>query len=58
VWATGPGGVFIYSAAGKHLGTLVTGVPTANLAFGGDGSTIYLTADKNLARVRTKVKGW
>jgi len=58
VWATGPGGVFVYSPAGKHLGTLATGVPTANLAFGDDGSTLYITADKNLVRLRTKVKGW
>ena len=58
VWATGPGGVLVYSAQGKHLGTLATGVATANLAFGDDGSTLYITADKNLVRVRTKVKGW
>ena len=58
VWATSPGGVLVYSPAGKHLGTLATGVPTANLAFGDDGSTLYITADKNLARLRTKVKGW
>lgn len=58
VWATAPGGVLVYSAAGKHLGTLATGVPTANVGFGDDGSTLYITADKNLVRVRTKVKGW
>lgn len=58
VWATAPGGVLVYSSAGKHLGTLVTGVPTANVTFGDDGSTLYITADKNLARLRTKVKGW
>jgi gluconolactonase len=58
VWATAPGGVLVYSSAGKHLGTLATGVPTANVAFGDDGSTLYITADKNLVRVRTKVKGW
>lgn len=58
VWATGPGGVFVYSAGGKHLGTLATGVPTANVAFGDDGSMLYITADKNLARVKTKAKGW
>ena len=58
VWATGPGGVLVYSPQGKHLGTLATGVATANLAFGDDGSTLYITADKNLVRVRTKVKGW
>lgn len=55
VWATGPGGVLVYSPDGKHLGTLATGVPTANVAFGDDGSTLFITADKNLARVRTKV---
>jgi len=58
VWATGPGGVLVYSSQGKHLGTLATGVATANLAFGDDGSTLYITADENLVRVRTKVKGW
>ncbi|MET0535536.1 MAG: SMP-30/gluconolactonase/LRE family protein [Steroidobacter sp.] len=58
VWATAPGGVLVFSSAGKHLGTLATGVPTANVAFGDDGSTLYITADKNLARVKTKVKGW
>jgi gluconolactonase len=58
VWATGPGGVLVYSPQGQHLGTLATGVATANLAFGDDGSTLYITADKNLVRVRTKVKGW
>lgn len=58
IWATAPGGILVYSAAGKHLGTLATGVPTANLAFGDDGSTLYITADKNLLRLRTKVKGW
>jgi gluconolactonase len=58
VWATGPGGVLVYSPQGKHLGTLATGVATANVAFGDDGSTLYITAGKNLVRVRTKVKGW
>ncbi len=58
IWATGPGGVLVYSPQGRHLGTLATGVATANLGFGDDGSTLYITADKNLVRVRTKVKGW
>ena len=58
IWATGPGGVYVFSPAGKHLGTLATGVPTANCGWGDDGSTLYITADKSLVRVRTKVKGW
>lgn len=58
VWATAPGGVLVYSATAKHLGTLATGVPTANLAFGDDGSTLYITADKHLVRLKTQVSGW
>ena len=57
VFATGPGGVYIFDKTGKHLGTLATGVPTANCGFGDDGSTLYITADKNLVRVKTKSKG-
>jgi gluconolactonase len=42
---------------GKHLGTLATGVPTANCGWGDDGSTLYITADKRLVRVKTTTKG-
>jgi gluconolactonase len=57
IFATGPGGVLIFSPEGKHLGTLATGVPTANCGWGDDGSTLYITADKNLCRVKTLTKG-
>jgi gluconolactonase len=57
LWATGPGGVLIISPQGKHLGTLATGEATANCAWGDDGSTLYITADMYLCRVKTKVKG-
>ena len=57
LWATGPGGVLVISPEGRHLGTLLTGEATANCAFGDDGSTLYITADAKLARVRTSVKG-
>jgi len=57
LWATGPGGVLIFSPEGKHLGTILTGQATANVAFGDDGSTLYITADPFLARVKTKTKG-
>ena len=57
IFATGPGGVFVFDKTGKHLGTLATGVPTANVGFGDDGSTLYITADKNLVRVKTTTKG-
>jgi len=58
VFATGPGGVFVFDKDGKHLGTLATGVATANCGWGDDGTTLYITADKQLVRVKTKTKGW
>jgi gluconolactonase len=57
LWATGPGGVHIFSPQGKHLGTLATGEATGNCAWGDDGSTLYITADMYLCRVKTKTKG-
>jgi gluconolactonase len=57
LWATGPGGVWIFNADGKPLGRLLTGEATANCAFGEDGSTLFITADMYLCRIRTKVKG-
>jgi len=57
VFTTGPGGVVVVSPKGEYLGTIVTGVPTANCAFGDDGSTLYLTANDKLCRVRTTAKG-
>ncbi len=57
VFATGPGGVLVFSSLGKHLGTIATGVPTANCAWGDDGSVLYVCADKALTRIKTKTKG-
>jgi gluconolactonase len=57
LFATGPGGVLIITPQGKHLGTIVTGQATSNAVFGDDGSSLYLTADMDLIRVRTKTRG-
>lgn len=57
VFATGPGGVLVLGPTGKHLGTIYTGVPTANCGFGGDGSMLYITANDKLVRVKTTTKG-
>jgi len=58
VWATGPGGVLILNPAGRHLGTLLTGEATGNCAWGDDdGSTLYITADQYLLRVKTLTHG-
>jgi gluconolactonase len=57
LFATGPGGVHIYTAEGKLLGRIETGEATANVAWGDDGTTLYITADMYLCRVRTKTRG-
>lgn len=57
VWATGPGGVLVLSPAGKLLGRINTGEATANCGWGDDGSTLYITADMFLLRLKTKTKG-
>lgn len=57
LWATGPGGVHIYAPDGKRLGRIDTGEATSNVAWGDDGSTLYITADMYLCRVRTKTRG-
>jgi gluconolactonase len=57
LFATGPGGVLVFSPDGRHLGTIETGEPTANCTFGDDGSTLYITANMNLLRVRLNTHG-
>ena len=57
IWTTGPGGVLALSPEGTLLGRILTGQATANCAWGDDGSTLYVTADSYLCRIRTSVKG-
>ena len=57
VFATGPGGVLVYSPDGTLLGRILTGVPTANVAFGEDGATLFITANHRVLRLRTRTKG-
>ncbi|MDB4912972.1 MAG: SMP-30/Gluconolaconase/LRE-like region-containing protein [Gemmatimonadetes bacterium] len=57
LFAAGPGGILVISPAGKHLGTIITGQPTANCAFGDDGSTLYMAANNSLMRIKLTTKG-
>ena len=57
VFATGAGGVLILSPEGELLGRLVTGESIANVAWGNDGSVLYLTSDMYLCRIKTKTRG-
>ena len=57
IWGTGPGGILIISPRGVLLARIETGQATANCGWGDDGSTLYITADMYLCRLKTKVKG-
>jgi len=54
VFATGPGGVLIFSPEGKHLGTILTEERTANCAFNEDESVLYMTSHRYLTRIKLK----
>lgn len=58
LWATGPGGIYIFTPDAKLLGRIDTGQKTANCNWGDDGSTLYITADSYLCRIRTTTRGW
>ncbi|MBO0947950.1 SMP-30/gluconolactonase/LRE family protein [Fibrella sp. HMF5405] len=58
VWATGHGGVLILTPTGVLLGRISTGETIANVAWGDDGSTLYMASGPYLCRIRTSVKGW
>jgi gluconolactonase len=54
VFATGPGGVLVFTPEGEHLGTLFTGEATANCAFNSDQSELFMTANHYLLRIKLK----
>jgi gluconolactonase len=58
VWATGPGGVHVFTPQGRELGLISTGAAISNCTFGGPGGrTLFMTSTHQLAAVRTNVRG-
>ena len=54
VFSTGPGGCLILNREGKLLGRILCVRPTANVAFGENGTRLYLTSDDRLLRLALK----
>ncbi|MEM9546544.1 MAG: SMP-30/gluconolactonase/LRE family protein [Bacteroidota bacterium] len=50
VFATGPGGVWVFNPDGKALARIKTGQATSNCAFGASENVLYLTADDYIMR--------
>jgi gluconolactonase len=57
IFASGPGGTWVFSADGKHLGTIKPGETAANCAWADDGKTLYITASTSVYRIRLLVPG-
>jgi gluconolactonase len=58
LYATGPGGIWVFSPEGKHLGTIQPPEVPANCAWGDqDGKTLYMTARTGLYRIKLSIPG-
>jgi gluconolactonase len=58
IYGVGPGGIWILTSEGKHLGTIKFPEQPANLAWGdNDGKTLYVTATTGLYRVHVNIPG-
>jgi gluconolactonase len=57
IYVAGPGGVWILTAAGKHLGTITVPETPSNCAWGRGFSGLYITARTSVYHVPTKVPG-
>jgi gluconolactonase len=56
IWVTGPGGIWVISSGGEHLGVIPVPENTGNLTWGGpDWKWLFVPASTSLYRVKTKV---
>ncbi len=52
LFATGPGGAWVFNSSGKPIARIYTGQATSNCAFNADESILFLTADDYVLKVR------
>jgi len=57
LWSSGPGGIRIITPRGKVLGQIKLPEVAANIAFAGDGHTVYITGSTSIYRLHSKVAG-
>lgn len=58
LYVSGPGGLWVVSAQGNHLGTIIAPKHVHNMAWGDDdGRTLYLCARSGLYRMRLNIPG-
>jgi len=58
IYSSGPGGVWIISPEGKHIGTVKVPEVVSNVAWGDkDGKTLYITGSTSIYRIKVSVEG-
>ncbi len=57
IWTSGPGGIRIIRPDGKVLGQIKLPEVAANLAWGDDGKTAYITGSTSIYRIRLLIPG-
>jgi gluconolactonase len=57
LFATGPGGIWVISPDGTHLGSIQPDEVPANVSWGDDGNTLYMTGRTGLYRIRLNTGG-
>jgi gluconolactonase len=58
IYGSGPGGVWIISPDGKHIGTIKVPERVSNVAWGDkDSKTLYITASTSIFRIQLKIPG-
>lgn len=57
LFATGPGGIWVISPDGTHLGSIQPDEVPANAGWGDDGNTLYVTGRTGLYRIRLNTGG-
>jgi gluconolactonase len=54
IFASGPGGIWIFNKDGKNIGKIKLPEPTANCELADDDKTLYITSNMNLLRVKLR----
>ena len=52
IFGARPGGISVIAPDGTLLGTIETGQPMSNVAWGEDGQTLFMTAGSSIYRLR------
>jgi gluconolactonase len=57
VYAAGPGGIWIFDARARHLGTVLLTEQPGGLCWGRGGTGLYITARRSVYYVETRIPG-